>query len=349
MKCEIHHIYLRKKYTYLLLSFFCLSLTSLATIFLVEESYTSEKNNISSLATVNALPHLGEIAISLDDAPMPGTILHGGMEKTKKILQALQETKCPAIGIFATAAHAKGKINMERLRMYGEAGHMIANHSYSHYNLNKVTAEKFIADIKKAHLILSSLPNFKPFFRFPYLAEGKNKAQRQVVISALQAMGYQEGYTTVNNHDYYVNKLLLEAVKNGQTVDYDKLRKLYLSILWDCIETNQKLAYKVCHRRVKHVLLLHENDLAALFIGDLIDHIRKQGWKIISIEEAYQDPIATIPVTNTYSLVGRIGTIAVEQGLGKGLVAFPETVYLEYIPKAIKEQHIFTPLNSTST
>src|SRR5690606_7928101 len=134
------------------------------------------------------------------DVPMPSTILHGGMEKTKKILQALKETNCPPIGIFATAIHAQGSISMKRLRMYGEAGHMIANHSYSHLNLNKVTTEQFITDIKKAHAVLSSLPNFKPFFRFPYLAEGKNKVQRQAVISALQAMGYQEGYTTVNNH-----------------------------------------------------------------------------------------------------------------------------------------------------
>ena len=342
----MHHIHSHNPYTYFLVAFFSILFTSLA-IPSSDEPATSIKKDIDSLSTVDDSSYLGEIAISLDDAPMPGTVLHGGMEKTKKILRALQEAKCPAIGIFATAAHVQGATNMERLRMYGEAGHMIANHSYSHYCLSKVTSEKFIADIKKAHEVLSSLPNFKPFFRFPYLAEGKNKAQRQVVISALQAMGYREGYTTVNNHDYYINKLLVEAIKTGKKVDYDKLRNLYISILWDCIETNQKLAYKVCNRKVKHVLLLHENDLAALFIGDLIAHIRKQGWKVISIEEAYQDPIASIPVTNTYSLVGRIGAIAREQGLGKDLVPFPEAAYLEYIPKAIREQHIFTTPNHT--
>lgn len=340
--------YARKLYTSFLLFLLSTLLTSLIIISPSNESDTPTKNNIDSLPTVDLSSYLGEIAISLDDAPMPGTVLHAGIEKTTKILQALQEAQCPAVGIFATAAHAQGETNMKRLRMYGEAGHVIANHSYTHLNLNKVTADAFIADIKKAHAVLSSLPNFKPFFRFPYLAEGKNKTQRQTVIDALQTMGYQEGYTTVNNHDYYLNKLLLKAVNSGKIVDYDKLKNLYLSILWDSIETNQKLAYKVCNRKVKHVLLLHENDLAALFMGDLIAHIRKQGWKIISIEEAYQDPIASIPVTNTYSLVGRIGTIAVEQGLGKELVPFPASVYLEYIPKAIQEQRIFTTFDHTS-
>ncbi|OJW73681.1 MAG: hypothetical protein BGO68_05060 [Candidatus Amoebophilus sp. 36-38] len=285
---------------------------------------------------------VGEIALSLDDAPMPGTVIFNGMEKTKKIIQALREANCPAIGIFAIGKYAQVPINMKRLHMYAEAGHIIANHSYSHPKLNDITAQEFIVDIKRAHEILSPLPNFRPLFRFPYLAEGKNKAQRQEVIQALQDMGYREGYTTVNNHDYYINKLLLDAVKAGETVDYDKLKNLYITILWDCIKINQELAYKVLGRKAKHILLLHENDLVALFIGDLIAHIRKQGWKIISIEEAYGDPLADLPVTNTYSFVGRITAIAVEKGLGKELAVFPETVKYNYIPRALKQQQIFT-------
>ena len=160
-------------------------------------------------------------------------------------------------------------------------------------------------------------------------------------------MGYREGYTTVNNHDYYINKLLLDAVKAGKVVDYEQLKHLYVNILWDCIKTNQELSYQVLGRKTKHVLLLHENDLAALFIGDLIAHIRKQGWEIISIEEAYEDPLADLTVTNTYSFVGRITAVAVEKGLGKGLAVFPETAKYDYIPKALKEQQIFRdPISS---
>lgn len=328
--------------TYLLLSLLILLVTRLTLSPKSEAAdiYANTDNVITPTDEEEA--YLGEIAISLDDAPMPGTRLFGGMQKTEKILQALAETNCPPIGIFATAMYATTPKNLARLRMYGEAGNIIANHSYHHYNLNQVSAAQFIADIEKAHAVLHTLPNFRPFFRFPYLAEGKNKAQRQQVIDALHQLGYQEGYTTVNNHDYYLNKLLLQAVKAGKVIDYDKLRKLYLTIIWDCIATNQKLAYSVCNRKVKHVLLLHENDVTALFLKDLIEHIRAQGWKIISIEEAYQDEIATIPVTNTYSLVGRISAIAVEKGLGKKRISFPATAYLDYIPKAVKEQGIFT-------
>lgn len=291
----------------------------------------------------------GEIALSLDDAPMPSTVIFTGLEKTKRIIQALRQADCPAIGVFAVGQYTKSQNNIERLRMYGEAGHIIANHSYSHYKLNNVTTREFITDVKKAHDLLCELPNFRPWFRFPYLAEGKDSTQRGEVIEFLQSIGYREGYITVNNHDYYINKLLLDAVKAGKVVDYEKLKNLYIRIIWDCITSNQKLAYKVLKRKVKHVLLLHENDLAALFLGDLIAHIRKQGWKIISIEEAYQDPIADIPITNTYSLVGRLGAIAIEKGLDKKLAVYPETVEYNYIPEALKQQQVFTNPNSPSS
>jgi peptidoglycan/xylan/chitin deacetylase (PgdA/CDA1 family) len=272
---------------------------------------------------------------------MPSTAVFNGVEKTRRIIQALKNANCPSVGIFAIGKYAYTPTGLKRLHMYAEAGHIIANHSYNHYKLNDITTQEFIADIKKAHEILSVVPNFRLLFRFPGLAEGKDKVQRQEVIQALQNMGYREGYITVSNSEYYLSKLFVDAVKEGKTVDYDKLKNLYVRILWDCIQTNQKLAHKVLQRKVKHILLLHENDLAALFIGDLIAHIRNQGWEIISIEEAYQDPIADFPLTNTHSMGGRISAIGVEKGLGKGLAVFPETAEYSYIPKALKQQQIF--------
>ena len=323
------------KYLFYALLLFTVSITPSIAVDTAEET--------SGLSQAISEPNepLGEIALSLDDAPMPSTAIFNGVEKTKRIIQALQDANCPAVGIFAIGKYAHTPTGLNRLHMYAEAGHIIANHSYSHYKLNDITAQDFIEDIKKAHEILSPLPSFKLLFRFPYLAEGKDEVQRQEVIQYLQSMGYREGYITVNNHDYYMSKLLVDAVKAGKIIDHEKLKNLYVSILWDCITSVDKLSHKVLNRKVKHVLLLHENDLAALFIGDLIEHIRKQGWKIISIEEAYEDPLALMPVTNTYSLVGRLGAIAIQKGLDKKLAVFPETAEYSYIPRALKQQQIF--------
>jgi peptidoglycan/xylan/chitin deacetylase (PgdA/CDA1 family) len=285
--------------------------------------------------------NIPKIAISLDDAPMPGTPLFTGIEKTKAIIKQLQEVNSPPIGIFALGIHAQGKENLARLYLYGNAGHMIGNHTYHHYRLNDISSQVFIADIQKAHECFKTLPNFRPWFRFPYLCEGKDNTQRQEVIQALKQMGYQEGYVTISNHDYYINKLVVKAAKAGKKINYEQLKQIYLNILWSCIQTYHQLGQHVLKRNVKHVLLLHENDLAALFIGDLIQHIRAQGWEVISIEEAYQDPIADIDLMNNYNYSGRISAIAVEKGLGKGLIKFPNCTHRDYITQALQQDNLF--------
>ncbi len=286
-----------------------------------------------------------EVAISLDDAPMPGTILFGGVARTATIIKKLQEVNSPSIGIFALGVHAGQPIGRKRLAMYGASGHVIANHSYSHYRLGKVGAETFIQDIQKAHDHFCGLENFQPFFRFPYLYEGDNAAQRNKVLQALSALGYREGYITVCNYDFYINSLVAKALQRGQKVDYDKLRVVYLNILWDCIVFYDQLADRVLKRKVKHVLLLHANDLAALYLGDLVEFIRSKGGKIIAIEEAYTDDIAAMPITTTLSKHGRIAAIAHEKGVADKDLSHPSQSY-DYIQSALEKAKVFSAPSS---
>lgn len=303
---------------------------------------THAPQNLSKpLPSAPAVDDVPEIAISLDDAPTPGTVLFGGVAKTQAIIQQLQAVSCPAVGIFAIGVHAAEGQNMERLRMYGEAGHIIANHTYSHCSLNRISPQNFIQDVQRAHACFQALPNFRPWLRFPFLHEGKTIAQRQAVMQALEAMGYQEGYITVSNDDWYINGLVIKAAQAGKQINYAKLKKIYLRILWDCIATYEQLARKVFKRKVKHVLLLHENDLAALFIGDLIEHIRSQGWRVIAIEEAYQDSMAMVKLMTNYGYTGRITATGVEKGLGKSLVDFPPTTHRQYITEALERAKVF--------
>ena len=286
-----------------------------------------------------------EIAISFDDAPMPGTAIFDGVKRTEEIIKKLKAVKAPAVGIFALGIHAKERFGIERLEMYAQAGHMLANHSYSHYKLGNVKTAAFIEDIQKAHALLSNLPNFRSFFRFPYLYEGKDPTQRQEVLQTLTDMGYREGYVTVNTFDFHINYLTVKAVKEGKKINYEKLKEIYIRILWESIDFYAKLAHKVFGRSIKHVLLLHENDLAALFIGDLISFIRNKGWKIISIENAYKDPIATIPFSNICGYTTRISAMIKKQKKQgqqfHNCECYNPAESREYIEKIIEEENVF--------
>ena len=44
-------------------------------------------------------------------------------------------------------------------------------------------------------------------------------------------------------------------------------------------------------RRVKQVLLLHMNYLNSLYLDDLLQHFRDDGWSFITFEEALKDEV----------------------------------------------------------
>jgi hypothetical protein len=127
-------------------------------------------------------------------------------------------------------------------------------------------------------------------------------------------MGYTNGYVTVDNADWYMDVVLQEAVKAGKKVNHANLKRAYIDALWDSIVFCDDLARKVIGRSPKHVLLLHKNDLAALYVKDLVDYIRSKGWAIISPQEAYQDPIASVIPDTLVNNNGRIAAIAHAQG-----------------------------------
>ncbi len=258
--------------------------------------------------------------MTFDDAPRSDGGLYTGLKRSEILIKKLEQYNVPQVAFFANSGKldAVGEL---RLKMYGQAGHIIANHSHTHPHIHDVGVENFIDDIKEAHQALNQFPGFRPWFRFPFLEEGRDENTRDQIRSALDDMGYINGYVTVDNYDYYLEFLYQQALKENKKINYDLLQELYIEHLWESIQFYQKIALKTLGRSPKHVLLLHENDLAALFLDDLISFLRGEGWLIISPEEAYKDPIAQHIPKVLMNGQGRVAAIAKEKGMaGKDLV-----------------------------
>ena len=74
---------------------------------------------------------------------------------------------------------------------------------------------------------------------------------------------------------------------------------------------------KPWHRQPAQVIVLHETDLAALYIPDLVAALRKDGWKIVTADEAYADPISKL-APNVPSANGTLVELAAwEKGVPK--------------------------------
>jgi peptidoglycan/xylan/chitin deacetylase (PgdA/CDA1 family) len=243
-----------------------------------------------SLFTVNS--NGGEIALSFDDAPRKNTGYYTGLKRTEILIDKLAKLGIPEVVFFCNSAKLDKDLGRHRIQMYSDAGHLIANHTYNHPDLNSMGARQFVVNIRRADEELSVFPTFVKWFRFPYLHQGRTEAVRDSVRKALAGMGYGHGYVTIDDYDWYLDGQLSDAVRDGKRPDLDKLRNIYVDILWGAILHFDDIAVKTLGRSPKHVLLLHENDVAALFIDDLVGRIRENGWKIISPTEAYTDSIA---------------------------------------------------------
>ncbi|NVK21695.1 MAG: polysaccharide deacetylase family protein [Kangiellaceae bacterium] len=253
-----------------------------------------------------------QIAITFDDAPRPDSTLTG-KQRTDLLMQALKTAQVPQVMFFVTTKHLTPDTQYQ-MAQYQKFGHLIANHSQQHAAIHVIGAEKYAEDIVQADKILQQYTNFRPYFRFPFLNEGRDVQSRDAIRAFFKEHDYQNGYVTVDNYDWYMDKLYQDAVKQGLKVDRQKLQRLYVETLTQAIDFYDDIAQKTLGRSPKHVLLLHENDIAAYFIDDLVAHLRQQGWEIISPEEAYQDPIADYVSDTLFNGQGRVAAIAKDQG-----------------------------------
>jgi peptidoglycan-N-acetylglucosamine deacetylase len=238
------------------------------------------------------------IALSFDDIPRHQGAFMTPEERGKRLIATLKRAKVKQAAFFlnpSKLAEPQGQGGEARIAAYVRAGHVIANHSNTHPALTAVSAEDYLADIDAAESWLKGRTGYRPWFRFPFLNEGrKDKTKRDAVRAGLAARGLRNGYVTTDAADWHIDDLTISAAKAGRAMDMTVLRDFYVARHVEAANFDEALAIKTLGRAPAHVMLLHETDIAALFIEDLVKALRKDGWTIISADEAYRDPIGKL-------------------------------------------------------
>ena len=273
------------------------------------------------LSLLCASPALADkrIALSFDDVPRKPGAFFTPDERSQRLIAALRQSKVRQVVFFVNP----GKLDQPdvaggaaRIAGYVAAGHLLANHSFSHPHLRQLTVPEYLADIDKAEDWLKLQPGHRPWFRFPYLFEGgDDKAKRDAVRAGLAARGLRNGYVTADGNDWHLEQLTIDAAKAGKTMDMKALRRLYLQMHLGAVEYHDRMARTALGRSPAHVLLLHETDLAALFIGDLVTELRHEGWTIITADAAYRDPLGKAFPDVPFASGTLIGSLAWEKNI----------------------------------
>lgn len=259
------------------------------------------------------------IALSFDDVPRHAGGFFTPDQRTTKLITALEQSGVEQAGFFITTGNlekADGTGGEQRIQAYVTAGHVIGNHSDTHPWLSRNTVEDYLADIDTAEEWLTGRPGRRDWFRYPYLDEGKDsKEKRDAVRLALEQRGLFNAYITIDNYDWHLDALASRAKAEQEKLDMNALRSLYVETLIQAANFYDAIAVQALGRSPAHVLLLHETDLAALFIEDLVHALRGEGWDIITMDQAYADPIAMIQPDTLLLNNGRVAAIAHTKGI----------------------------------
>lgn len=280
------------------------------------------------LAAFPATAQDKRIAISFDDVPRHQGGFMTPDERAIALIAGLHQAGVEQAGFFVTTGNLdqpSGKGGEARIRAYAAAGHVIGNHSHSHGWLWNGDVAAYIADLDKAEAWLADKPGKRPWYRFPYLDEGRDVARRDALRAALRERWLLNAYVTVDNYDWAVDELARKAMEARQTIDLTHLSALYVETIVDTAEFNDRVAWETLGRSPAHVLLLHETDLNALFIVDLVAGLRAAGWTIITMDEAYQDPIARMEPDTVYLGGGRVAALAAAAGRDPETLVHPRT------------------------
>lgn len=231
------------------------------------------------------------IALTFDDAPRgPGAFLSED-ERTRLLIENLAQAGVEQAAFFVNPGQIDGPDDERRIAAYVAAGHVLANHTATHPRLSQTDLAAYLADIDAGEAWLRGREGYRPWFRYPYLDEGRqDEAKRDAVRAALAERGLVNGYATVDASDWFYEGAAKRAVAEGHALDRDALRDLYVEAHVEAAEFYDALARQAIGRSPAHVMLLHETDIAALWIADLVAALEASGWTIISADEAYADP-----------------------------------------------------------
>ncbi|HEX8139981.1 MAG TPA: polysaccharide deacetylase family protein [Pyrinomonadaceae bacterium] len=266
-----------------------------------------------------------QVAITVDDFNWGDTARMTAEERNRALLSALNAHSHLKIALFVAAKFIDNERGRSLLGEWDRAGHIIANHSYSHlyYHSARVSFDQYSADILRAEELLKGYSHFRKLYRFPFLKEGNTVEKRDRLRAFLKEHGYRNGHVTIDASDWYVDDRMQKRLKAEATADLAPYRDFYLSHIWERAAFYDDLARRVLGRSVRHTLLVHYNLLNALFLPDILRMFEGKGWKVIDAERAFKDPVFDSAPKTLPAGESLVWALAKETGKYDALLRYP--------------------------
>ncbi len=243
-----------------------------------------------SAATLSAQ----KLAVTFDDLPAHGDLPPGvtRQQLTDSILATLKHEHMPKVYGFINAQSVDDEPEtLGVLQAWHDAHQPLGNHTWSHPDLNTLTADQFLADVDKNEAMLKRFDHHgdSRWFRYPYLHEGDTLEKHRAVRAGLLAHGYRIAEVSMDFEDYLWNDPYARCVAKGDTAAIQYLHDSYLQTAEQYTDVDRELSEKLFHKDIPYVLLMHLGAFDAKMLPELLALYRRKGFTFITMPKALKD------------------------------------------------------------
>ena len=236
-----------------------------------------------------------QIAITIDDLPSHGALPPGmtRADVAKSIIGALGQAHAPKVYGFVNAKKLEQHPEeVEVLRLWRKAGFPLGNHTYAHLSLNDSSADQFDQNVAADEPELKSLMGRQNWhwFRYPYLWEGDTLEKRHAVRQYLKDHKYHIAQVTLDFEDYLWNAPYARCAEKNDAASIEWLKSSYMAAATEYIALGQFEAKLIYGHDIRHVLLLHIGGFETVMLPQLLDTLKRQGFRFLTLPDAEKDP-----------------------------------------------------------
>jgi peptidoglycan/xylan/chitin deacetylase (PgdA/CDA1 family) len=236
------------------------------------------------------------VALTFDDLPAAGGLRSGEtrVDIATRLVRELKTHHLKGVYGFVTAVDLQGDPDTQQaLRVWMKAGMKIGNHTWSHPSLTEVDADEFINNIALDEPALHEYSARKDWhwFRYPYLQEGNTLDKRNAVRFWLEAHGYRIAQVTLDFGDDDWGDPYLRCMGKQDEAGIAWLRQSYIANAKELIRFGRVEEDIAFGHEIPNVLLLHATDFTVLMLPDLMQMLRREGFRFKSLSAVERNSI----------------------------------------------------------
>jgi peptidoglycan/xylan/chitin deacetylase (PgdA/CDA1 family) len=278
----------------------CLTLTLALTACPAFRAAPLEPAPAAPPALVDAEPPASQrvLALSFDDAPW---MLHRDTEMPLSAAEARAANQALVDVLVAHGVQASVFFNCNRLHaddgtveVWASAGMDVGNHSHSHMRTPSDDQSRWRQDVQVCHDVLTERLGKPPrWFRFPYLHAGETPEARAGALDFLASLEERRTPVTVATTEWMHAFAYRRAATDPQ--ERARIAADYRTHMAETLAYADDFAQRVHGRAIPQIVLFHVNELAVDELDGLLTRWEADGWRFVSLDEVFQDPVYDLP------------------------------------------------------